>query len=286
MGSKTVLRLSHGKVLANVGPRRVAESFLVQTTRYRVSVKGTLFEVSERAPSDVSVSVTRGLVAVSGSDGTWEVPAGKSWHSLTPALLGADETSTRDRDLLEEASGTVEARATIRVDGPAGLEISEGGIDLGPTPVTWDAPIGRYHFVATAGAARTEGDAQTLSSGTGTLLAFNAPTPAATIPTQAGGAPVPSVTASSEVVPTPPPSGQQKHVVEPASERPKPRPAPQRVLDETWIPPPPSPASSPAKQTVVAHLEPEGREAKSPQNGACDNTGGAARSVEPSGSVP
>ncbi|HEX4622058.1 MAG TPA: FecR domain-containing protein, partial [Myxococcaceae bacterium] len=84
LGKATFLRLSGGSVLAEVDPRRPGESFVVQTTRYRVTVKGTVFRVLERAEDDVEVSVSRGLVEVSSASGAWEVPAGHSWHSRHP----------------------------------------------------------------------------------------------------------------------------------------------------------------------------------------------------------
>jgi TolA-binding protein len=179
LGAQTVLGLSHGRVLADVEPRREGESFVVQTTRYRVTVKGTIFEVSERSPGDVSVSVSRGLVAVTGSEGSWNVPAGASWQSATPGTLRPDEISPLDRSLLEEVAAAAGPRATLRIEAPEGYEVSEGGIDLGPAPVVWNAPLGRYHFVGTAGAARIEGDTTTTAGAASRLmLAPPAPAPA------------------------------------------------------------------------------------------------------------
>ncbi len=238
-GPDTVLRLSHGKVLADVDPRQPGESFAIQTTRFRVTVKGTIFEVFERSPGDVSVSVSRGLVRVSGSDGSWDVPAGRSWHSLTPAALGEDEISAADRRLLDGIAATGGARATIRIEGPPGFEVSEGSMDLGPAPITWDAPVGRYHFVGTAGAARTEGDVGTASAGATSLLALPAPAPVV--------APAPPVT--SPVQPAMESSARQAAPRLPQRPaRPAPEPAPRPSLPasssaETLAPParPPRP---------------------------------------------
>ncbi|MFT3839405.1 MAG: tetratricopeptide repeat protein [Myxococcaceae bacterium] len=143
MGRDTFLRLAEGKVLAEVEHRAPNESFVVQTTRYKVTVRGTIFSVHERAADDVTVSVSRGLVEVSGEGGTWMVSAGKSWNSRSPDVLSADQISANDRALVASVESTA-PRALIRVDGSG--EVSEGGMVLGPAPLTWAAPVGQYHF--------------------------------------------------------------------------------------------------------------------------------------------
>jgi TolA-binding protein len=174
---RAFLRLSGGEVVAEVEHRRAGESFVVQTTRYRVTVKGTIFSVRERAPDDVTVSVSRGLVEVAGEGGVWEVPAGHSWNSRQPASQGLDEISEVERSLLQRAS--VEgARAPILVQGD-GLEVSEGGLDLGPAPVSWNAPIGHYHFVGKAAAGQAEADA---TASTGSSASVTLAVGAATVP--------------------------------------------------------------------------------------------------------
>ncbi len=102
LGAATFLRLSAGGLVAEVAPRRGGESFVVQTTRWRVAVKGTVFEVREKTPDDVTVSVGRGLVEVSGEGGVFEVAAGKSWRSIEPARFGDDDIAPADRALLGE----------------------------------------------------------------------------------------------------------------------------------------------------------------------------------------
>jgi TolA-binding protein len=160
LGQSTFLRLSGGEVVAQVEPRLKREAFVVQTTRYRVTVKGTIFSVRERAADDVSVSVSRGLVEVSGDGKVWHVPAGHSWQSRDPEAQAADNIPARDRDLLEPAA-VPGPRSSIRVEGANDLQVSEGGVEIGPPPVTWDAPVGSYHFVGTASAGKAEGDATT-----------------------------------------------------------------------------------------------------------------------------
>jgi TolA-binding protein len=267
-GPETVLRLSHGTVVANVDPRRAGESFVVQTTRFRATVKGTLFEVSERSPGDVSVNVSRGLVAVAGSDGTWEVPAGRSWHSLTPTAIRADEITTSDRGLLDEASVAGDTRAPIRVEGPEGVEIFEGGVDLGPAPVTWDAPLGRYHFVGTAGAARTEGDVTTASPDVATVLSLSqvatGPEPTR-VPSTEGTSPAPR---PSESAPKEQPASEERHGVRGTPEEPKAHKSPVAMLAPTradaWIPVPPSSPTPQKRPQVIVSTEPPPPSTKSP----------------------
>jgi outer membrane protein assembly factor BamD (BamD/ComL family) len=157
LGAQTFIRLSGGEVVNEVEPRRPGEPYVVQTTKYRVTVKGTVFAVRERAPDDVSVSVSRGLVEVSGEGGTWLVSAGHSWESRHPDAPGTDDIPARDRQLLEAAQRPG-PRATVRVDGAAEADVSEGGVVLGPSPLTWSAPLGRYHFVA--GEKEADADAE------------------------------------------------------------------------------------------------------------------------------
>ncbi len=187
LGASTFLRLAGGELLASVEHRQAGETFTVQTTRYRVTVKGTIFAVRERAEDDVTVSVTRGLVEVSGNAGVWQVPAGHSWHSTTPATLGPAESFARERSLLEqaEADGPI---APIRVEAATGTDVVEDGVDLGPAPVTWIAPVGRHHFVGISAGERLEGYASTQPGGMATvklaaLVASAAPQAAAPTPT-------------------------------------------------------------------------------------------------------
>ncbi|MHB8420886.1 MAG: outer membrane protein assembly factor BamD [Myxococcales bacterium] len=189
------LRLSGGRLVAEVERRRAGESFEVQTTRFRVTVKGTIFSVTERSADDVEVSVSRGLVEVSGAGSVWQVAAGQSWRSRTASERGADDIPAHDRQLLEETSNAGPL-APIRVTGPAGPEVSEEGVELGPTPLTWDAPVGRYHFVGSTG-GEAEGDAAT-SVGVGTTVALTVARHATAIPT-----PTPTPTSTSTSTPTP-----------------------------------------------------------------------------------
>jgi tetratricopeptide (TPR) repeat protein len=158
LGRDTFLRLAGGAVLVEAEHRAPGETFVVQTSRYRVEVRGTVFSVRERAPDDVTVSVSRGLVEVSGEGGRWQVPAGRSWNSRARDALGPDEISASDRGLV--ASAVSEApRALIRVDGDAEARVSEGGLLLGVAPITWSAPVGRYHFRAESPRGVLEADA-------------------------------------------------------------------------------------------------------------------------------
>ncbi|HUB06987.1 MAG TPA: FecR domain-containing protein, partial [Myxococcales bacterium] len=95
------LRLDRGRIVADVDPRRTGESFAVQTPRYRVTVKGTVFSVSVRSPADVEVSVRRGLVEVTGQGETWEVPAGRSWRSLSTGVAAPDDIPEGDFELVD-----------------------------------------------------------------------------------------------------------------------------------------------------------------------------------------
>lgn len=151
VGERTRLRLSGGVLTAQVEPRKTGQSFVVETERYRVTVKGTVFSVEERAPDDVKVTVTRGRVEVSGPTGVVEVPAGRSWHSVQPAASSPVEGPHRDEALL--ALATREGpRGTVRVDGPGDAIISEDGLTLGPAPLTWRAPAGPHRLASRSGA--------------------------------------------------------------------------------------------------------------------------------------
>jgi TolA-binding protein len=147
IGPQTFIRLAGGEIVSEVEPRRSGEAYVIQTTRYRVTVKGTVFAVRERAPDDVTVSVSRGLVEVAGEGGTWLVAAGRSWESKHPDAVGADDIRASERELLSTAMRPG-PRASVRVEGDENEDVSEGGVLLGPAPVTWSAPVGRYHFVA------------------------------------------------------------------------------------------------------------------------------------------
>ncbi len=168
LGPTTFIRLSGGAVVAEVEPRKKGEPFVVQTTHYRVTVKGTVFSVRERAPDDVRVSVSRGLVEVAGEGGVWLVAAGRAWESKQPSSLGADDISARERGLLESAQAPG-PRAALRVEGSGQLEVSESGEALGPTPISWSAPVGRYHFVATSPQGTLEADATAEAGGSATV---------------------------------------------------------------------------------------------------------------------
>jgi TolA-binding protein len=72
------------------------------TTRYRVTVKGTIFLVRERAPDDVEVSVSRGRVEVAGAGGVWSVVAGQLWSSRHPLEYGVDTITDGQRALLDQ----------------------------------------------------------------------------------------------------------------------------------------------------------------------------------------
>jgi TolA-binding protein len=232
LGASTFLRLAGGEVVANVEHRQAGETFTVQTTRYRVTVKGTLFAVRELAEDDVTVSVSRGLVEVAGNAGVWQVPAGHTWHSATPSQLGPDEMLDRDRNLLEQQAGANGPTAPIRVEGPEGMEIEGEGLDLGPAPITWSAPVGRYHFVGTFTAERAEGDASTRVGGAATVRLVAQPLPRAPAPT-VNPAPAPAA------IPVPTQIAAYAKPQRPARvEAPAAPPAPSAA--------PPAPASSPA----------------------------------------
>jgi ferric-dicitrate binding protein FerR (iron transport regulator) len=76
-----LLQLFRGDLVADVEPREPDRLFQVRTERYTVTVKGTVFAVRVRSADDVTVSVSRGLVEVSGQGRTWQVAAGHTWKS-------------------------------------------------------------------------------------------------------------------------------------------------------------------------------------------------------------
>jgi len=176
LGKDTFVRLTGGEVLAEVEHRQPSETFVIQTTRYKVTVRGTVLSVHERAADDVTVSVSRGLVEVTGEGGTWQVPAGKSWHSLATDALGADEITANDRALVGSVANDA-PRAMIRIEGTAGVQVSEGGMVLGPAPVTWAAPAGQYHFSGAGEQGASEVDATTDVDRLTTVKLQPAPTP-------------------------------------------------------------------------------------------------------------
>jgi TolA-binding protein len=174
VGPNTRLRLTTGAVAAEVQPRRAGQSFVVQTARYRVTVKGTVFSVRERGPDDVVVSVGRGQVEVAGPGGVWQVPAGRAWHSRSPSELVPGDVPDREQGLLALAF-VAGARGTLRVDGPGDLLVAEGDLALGPLPITWSAAQGEHQLEGTSpeGSRRlaleaTEGEVRTATFGTAT----------------------------------------------------------------------------------------------------------------------
>jgi TolA-binding protein len=154
----TVLRLHRGEVVAEVEPRHARESFSVQTDGYRIVVEGTVFSVREQAAGDVTVNVSRGQVLIVSGNESWRISAGQSWRSLEPRALGAEAIPAGDLHLLGRAQ-TEGPRASLRVDGPEGAEVFEGGVSLGLAPITWDAPTGRYHFEGRTQSGPLTGDA-------------------------------------------------------------------------------------------------------------------------------
>jgi hypothetical protein len=252
IGKTTFLRLSGGAVLAEVDPRRPGESFVVQTTRYRVTVKGTVFRVLERAEDDVEVSVSRGLVEVSGANGAWDVPAGHSWHSRHPTQLGDDEIPAADRSLVSPALRDG-PRAAVRVEGEDELSISEGGIEIGPTPISWSAPIGHYHFVGRAAGGEAEGDA-VAEVGSASTLRLAIPRPAPAPHPAIALAPPPAAapdTPAAQIAPAPQVRRHATHAN---------RPTPPPPLAPVVLPPPPPPA-------VQAFAPPSERSVASPAAG-------------------
>jgi TolA-binding protein len=168
VGDSVFLRLSGGEVIAAVEHRKPGSTFVIETTRYRVTVKGTIFAVQESSPDDVRVSVSRGLVEVTGQGGVWSVPAGRSWSSRSPDALSPDDIPSGDRSLLDSVAREG-PRSTIRVEGADELDVSEEGVTLGPPPVVWSAPLGSYHFVGQAAEGLAEADA-TASNGASTTV--------------------------------------------------------------------------------------------------------------------
>lgn len=177
VGASTRLRLASGTVTAEVEPREAGRSFVVETARYQVTVKGTVFSVQERTGGDVVVSVSRGRVEVSGPLGVWEVPAGRSWHSLSPSELVPGEVPSREQSLLALALRQG-PRGTVRVEGPV-EHISEGGLELGSSPLTWRAPEGLHHLVGitTEGARALDLEAAEGQTHTSTFGPNTAPEP-------------------------------------------------------------------------------------------------------------
>ncbi len=128
LGPDTLLRLSGGRLVAEVDPRRANESFVILTTRYRVTVKGTIFSVREQAPDDVEVSVSRGRVEVAGAGEVWSVAAGQLWSSRHPSALAKDSITEAERRLLDGAIHPG-PRSPIEVVGD-NLLVSAGGVQL------------------------------------------------------------------------------------------------------------------------------------------------------------
>ncbi len=184
VGESTRLRLSSGTVTANVEPRKAGRSFVVETSRYRVTVRGTVFSVHQRTPDDVVVSVSRGRVEVSGPKDVLEVPAGREWHSLNPSETVPGEAPRREQSLLE---GVLRRgpRGTVRVEGPVEL-ITEDGLALGPPPLTWRAPQGPHHLV---GASAASSQALDLEAAEGQVHAATFGANPAPVPTPRGDPP-------------------------------------------------------------------------------------------------
>ncbi len=81
LGRATELGLSGGSVAFRVTKRPHDRAFVVHAGDYAVTVVGTLFSVSEATNGRVEVSVSEGVVEVSGKGDRWRVEAGHSWNS-------------------------------------------------------------------------------------------------------------------------------------------------------------------------------------------------------------
>lgn len=139
LGATTFLRLNGGTLLVALEPRNRGETFVVQTTRFHVTVKGTIFEVRERTPADLLVSVHRGVVDVAGpAEGPnrhWQVSAGHAWWSLAPETDAPDSIAAVDLDLLDGASSRTG-------ESQAGLPSDPQGRDTPPATASGAQPTG------------------------------------------------------------------------------------------------------------------------------------------------
>jgi ferric-dicitrate binding protein FerR (iron transport regulator)/TolA-binding protein len=164
LGRRTFLRLSGGELVAKVVHRSADDPFVVQTTRCQVLVTGTVFSVREQAAGEVVVNVAEGVVEVHSGEARIAVHAGESWSSAKPGQHDENHLRPGDRQLLEDALAAPGEREQVRVESTGTLSVHADGIELGPTPLTWQAPVGRHHFIGRDEVHHTFADADAVTS--------------------------------------------------------------------------------------------------------------------------
>jgi ferric-dicitrate binding protein FerR (iron transport regulator)/TolA-binding protein len=143
LGRATEFGLGGGSVTFRVTKRPHDRPFVVHAGDYAVTVVGTLFSVSEASNGRVEVSVSEGVVEVSGKGDRWRVEAGHSWNSERQAEQGPGGIAATKRALLTaalDASPTASLTDLLQaVAGPAAPPPSAASVMAAPETVAGPA---------------------------------------------------------------------------------------------------------------------------------------------------
>ncbi|MCU0664972.1 MAG: PEGA domain-containing protein [Myxococcota bacterium] len=147
METKAVeLGLRHGRLLLEVDPEVVEGAVAVSTREGQVTVKGTVFAVSDVA-EEVAVATLRGSVDVQKGDSSVAVIAGER-YSLTHAEtrpLSAEEVDLARRNLSTiELSSCTSCACLEIVTNPPGASVTLDDRELGTTPIHAEVARGQY----------------------------------------------------------------------------------------------------------------------------------------------
>lgn len=141
-------RLTGGEVIAKVAPRPHDSPFLVQTSRFRVRVVGTVFSVREQG-GYASASVAEGAVAVAGEGGVSAfLHAGQQWTEVAKdAVAPGHFIAAFDQALLERVlAGEQVADARPPEPAPKLASASPGAVaEPLPAPIPVPVPPAPVH---------------------------------------------------------------------------------------------------------------------------------------------
>jgi TolA-binding protein len=189
-------------------------------------------------------------------DVRFAVRAGQSWSSRAPAARGSSQLRPADQQLLEGAVSEG-PREQVRVESPvesqggaAGeVTVRADGVELGPTPLTWQAPVGRHHLVGTQQDRRAEAFSVTSPGAPAqVLLAMIAPEPVRP--------PAPPPVPAPKIVPVPEPVSAPRPVLAARPSAPKRPPAPPPEAPVQAVP---APVPEPVPEPTPAPKPPEDR---------------------------
>ena len=135
--SQTRVRLDRGTIHFEVQKRDAGGAFFVDASPYQVRVIGTRFSVTRRNEDDVTVSVSKGVVEVTGPHiNTSRIAAGEQRHfsdERTATLLLSDIDSADESQLRET---TLSAEIPVNIDSTSEKATQNGSRDSAIRTVT------------------------------------------------------------------------------------------------------------------------------------------------------